>query len=171
MASIYESGPAKAGKEIGMYERTPENGDERDDKTRSAGLKTEDGRSSRGSNDGLASPMVVSPVRSQTGSKRGREGEVEAETEQKAWMNGASREAKGNADGSRKRQKVNEGTVENGCAPQQEQAPIPDRPMNAPHSEQPADVDVTIGEDGMVGGGLESPNLEEDGSEEGEVEA
>ncbi len=184
MASIYESGPAKAGKESGMYERTPENGDEREDKTRCAGLKTEDGGSSRGSNDGLISPGLVSPGGSQTGAKRVREEEEEEEegdagTEQRPSVNGAGHEANGsvvNQDGSRKRQKVNEDSARNGFARQQEQAPLPHRPTTAP---QPADTDppdsaaaTLAGEDTMViGGGLESPNLEEDGSEEGEVEA
>lgn len=180
MASIYESGPAKAGKESGMYERTPENGDEREDKTRSAGLRIEDGRSSRDSNDGLVSPVAVSPGDSQAGAKRGRAEEGEAETEQRPSLNGAGHEANGNAidlEGPRKRQKVNEEPPWNGFAPQPEQAPIAHRPTTAPHPEQPADAAqpdsaaATLAVDTMVENGLESPNLEEDGSEEGEVEA
>ncbi|KAF6225697.1 hypothetical protein HO133_009697 [Letharia lupina] len=180
MASIYESGPAKAGKESGMYERTPGNGDEREDKTRSAGVKIEDGRSSGGSNDGLASPMVVSPKGSQAGAKRGRQEEGEAETEQAPSVNGAGHEANGHAinqDGSRKRQKVKEEPSRNGFAPQPEQGPIPHRPTTAPNSEQPTDAAqpdgaaVALARDTKVEVGLESPQLEEDGSEEGEVEA
>ena len=175
MASIYENGPAKASKESGMYERTPESGDERDDKTRFAGLKMEDDGSSRGSNDGLISPGVVSSGASQAGAKRVRE-EGEAETEQRPSVNGADHEANGNAtnqDGSKKRQKVNQAPPRNGVAPQPEQV-ISRRPTTAP---QPADTDppdsaaATLAEDTMIEGGLESPNLEEDGSEEGEVEA
>lgn len=175
MASIYESAPTKAGKESGMYERTPENGDEREDKTRCAGVKIEDGASSGGSNDGLISPIIASPEDSQAGAKRGREEEGEAETEQRPSANGSSHEANGNArnqDGSRKRQKVNEATLRNGYAPQSERAPIPHRPTTAPHfPKQPAGAAATLAGDTMVHGGLESPNLEEDGSEEGEVEA
>ena len=172
MASIYEGGPAKAGKESGMYERTPEDGDEREDKTRCAGIKVEDGGSSRGSNDGLVSPVIVSPSGSQAGAKRGREEEGEADTEQRRSMNGASHEANGNAignDGSRKRQKVTEGQPRNGYATQREQIPIPHRPTTAPHPEEPATA--TPAGHAAVEAGLESPNGEEDGSEEGEVEA
>ena len=177
MASIYEGGPAKAGKEIGMYERTPENGDEREDKTRSAGLKIEDGRSSGGSNDGLVSPMVVSPGDSQQGRKRSRGKVGEAETEQKPSVNGAGHEANGSAvsqDSSRKKQKLNEESLRNGFARQHEQAPLPHRLTNAPHSEQPRQTDsaaAALAADATAEGGLESPKLEEDGSEEGEVEA
>lgn len=181
MAGVYESGPAKAGKESGMYDRTPEDGDERDDKTRSAGLKIEDGQSSRSSHDGLVSPMVVSPEGSQAGAKRGREEEGDAETGQKPSMNGVGHQVNNgvavNQDGSRKRRKVDEGAPQNGVAPQPEHAPIPHRPTTAPHSQQPADARqsdspaaLLVG-DTMVEGGMESPNLEEDGSEEGEVEA
>lgn len=180
MASIYESAPAKAGKESGMYERTPENGDEREDKTRSAGLKIEDGRSSRGSNDGIISPVAFSPGGNQAGAKRGRdeEEEGEAETEQRPSLNGASHDANGDAtseDGSRKRQKVDGEPPRNGCAPpRSEPVPIPHRPTTAPH---PADAaqrscaTATLAGDSTAEGGLESPSLEEDGSEEGEVEA
>ena len=180
MASIYESGPAKAGKENGMYERTSENGDEREDKTRSAGLRIEDGQSSRGGNDGLVSPVVVSPGDGQAGAKRGREEGGKAETEQRPSMNGAGHEMNGNAivqDGSRKRQKVSEEPPRNGFSMQPEQGPIPHRPSTAPHPEQPADATqpdssvATLVGDTVVESGLESPNLEEDGSEEGEVEA
>lgn len=180
MANVYESGPAKSGKESGMYERTPEDGDEREDKTRSAGLKTEDGQSSRGSNDGLVSPMVISPGDSQAGVKRGREEEGEAEPEQKPSINGVGHEANGdpiNRDGSRKRQKVDEERPRNGAALQPERAPRPHHPTAAPHSEKRADTAqaeiaaATLAGDTMVEGGLESPSLEEDGSEEGEVEA
>lgn len=174
MASIYEGGPTKAGKESGMYERTPENGDEREDKTRCAGRKVEEGRSSSGSNDGLISPVVDSPGDSQVGAKRGREEGGEAETAQGTSLNGAGHEANGttiNQHGSRKRQKVEEEPPQNGFAPPQEQAPIPHRPTTAPHTEQPADAAAKLAGNAMVGGGLESPNLEEDGSEEGEVEA
>ena len=180
MAGIYENGPAKAGKEVGMYERTAEDGNEREDKTRSAGLKIEDGRSSRDSNDGLVSPMIASPGGSQAGYKRGREEAGETEIEQRPSVNGAARETNGNAvdqDGSRKRQKVDEETLGNGCAPQQGQARIPHRPTTAPRSVKPGDAAqpdraaATLSRDAMVGGGLESPNLEENGSEEGEVEA
>ena len=186
MASIYENGPAKPGKEVGMYERTPENEDEREDKTRSAGHnKAEDGRSPTDSNDGLVSPpLIVSPEDSQAGSKRGR---VEAtESEQRPSVNGGPMyEANGNA--SRKRQKVHEATTppRNGCAPQQQQAAIPHRPttttITAPPSapETASSSAATLAGDsnstvqGGGGGGLESPNLEEEenGSEEGEVEA
>ena len=206
MANIYENGPAKnAGKEVGMYERTPEDGNEREDKTRSAGAghKVADdgsGHSSRdNSNDGPASPpMGPSPGdSSQAGYKRGRE---DTETEQRPSANGAAPEANGkpliNQDGSRKRQKVNEETLRNGSAPppppppppaQQGQARIPHRPTTtAPsRSEQPpppaaAQSDRaagTLARDATTGGGggdggLESPDLEENnGSEEGEVEA
>ena len=185
MASVYESGPAKAGKESGMYERTPEDGDEREDKTRSVGLKMEDGQSSRRSNDGLVSPMVISPGGSQAGAKRGREEEKEgeegeAETEQKPSMNGVGHEANGDAinqDGSRKKQRIDKEPSRNGSALSPRQAPIPHRPTVTPHSEgradtaQPDSAAVTLMGDTMVDGGLESPNLEEDGSEEGEVEA
>lgn len=177
MASIYESGPIKAGKENGMYERSPEDGDEREDKTRSAGLKIEDDRSSRGSNDGIPSPVVVSPGSSQAGAKRGREEEEEegeAEIEQRPSMNGAGHEANGNVmdqDGARKRRKVDEEPPQNGVALQPEQAPIPYRPTTAPHSEQPAGAAAKTVEDTMAEGGLESPNRVDDGSEEGEVEA
>lgn len=181
MASVYENGPAKAVKESGMYERTPEDGDEREDKTRSAGLKMEDGRSSRGSNDGLVSPTVISPGDSQAGAKRGREeGGGEAETEQKRSMNGVGHEANGDAinqDGSRKKQRVDKEPPRNGSALQPKQAPIPHRPTAAPQPERRADTAqpdssaATLTGDTMVEGGLESPNLEEDGSEEGEVEA
>lgn len=157
MAGIYENGPSKAGKESGgMYERTPENGDERDDKTR---LKIEDGATSPGvSNDGLVSPMVVSPEDSQAGAKRGREEDGgEAETEP---ANGSAHEANGNTinqDGARKRQRVNEEPSRNGYALQ---------------SAQLVGAAATPAGDMMdEEGGLESPNLEEDGSEEGEVEA
>lgn len=175
MASIYENGPAKASKESGMYERTPESGDEREDKTRCAGPRMEDDGSSGGSNDGLVSPGVVSPGGSQAGAKRVRE-EGDAETEQRPSVNGAGHEANGDAmiqDGPKKRQKVNQGPPRNGFAPQPEQV-ISHRPTTAP---QPADTDppdsaaATLVGDTMVEGGLESPNLEEDGSEEGEVEA
>ena len=170
MANIYENGPAKAGKEVGMYERTPENEDESEDKTRSAGHgKTEDGRSSRGSNDGLVSPLIISPEGSQAGGKRGREeaggggGERERETEQRPSVNGvAAHGANGNADGSRKSQKINEEPLRNGCAPPRQT--IPHRPTSstaAPQSQQPAQSE----------GGPESPDLEENGSEEGELEA
>ena len=164
MASIYEGGPTKPGKESGMYERTAENGDERDDKTRSAGPQIDDGRSSRGSNDGLVSPGGASPGGSQAGGKRGREAEEEEEEEEEeeagASANGASHDANGNTN-TRKKQKPNEETPRNGFDPQPPQAPIPHRSTPA----QPAATPV--GE-----GGLESPTLEEeDGSEEGEVEA
>ena len=182
MASIYENGPAKAGKEVGMYERTPENEDERDDKTRSAGHgKTEDGRSSRDSNDGLVSPLIVSPEGSQAGGKRGREEaaaggagggggerETETETEQRPSVNGTAAAAaaahhggaNGSADGSRKRQKITEDQpLRNGYAPPRHA--IPHRTA-APQSEQPAPKSE---------GGLESPDLEGNGSEEGELEA
>ncbi|KAL9136788.1 MAG: hypothetical protein Q9175_001998 [Cornicularia normoerica] len=163
MASIYESGPANAGKESGMYERTPENGDEREDKTRSTGLRIEDGRSPRVSNNGLVSPRVVSPEGSQVGAKRGRE--EEAETEQRSSVNGAAHEANGgaiNQDGSRKRQKVKAEPPRNAFTPRSKQ------PADAAQQESTA---ATIVGDTMVEVGLESPNLEEDGSEEGEVEA
>ena len=172
MASIYENGPAKAGKEVGMYERTPENEDEREDKTRSAGHgKIEDGRSSRGSNDCLVSPLIVSPEGSQAGGKRGREeagggrggGEREAETERRPSVNGVGAHgANGNADGSRKRQKITEEPLRNGCAPPRQT--IPHRPTTTaavPQSERPAQSE----------GGLESSDLEGNGSEEGELEA
>ena len=177
MASIYESGPAKLGKEAGMYERAPENGDERDDKTRSAALKLEDGRSSRASNEGPVSPPIISPGSSQAGYKRRRE-EGEVAVEQTPSLIGAGRGANGNAsspDGYRKRQKVSEQPIRNGSASQQEQAPLPHRPTTAPHSEQAAKTAqtdttaTTFTADTMADGGLESPNL--DGSEEGEVEA
>ena len=167
MASIYENGPAKAGKEVGMYERSPENEDEREDKTRSAGNnKIDDGRSSRGSNDGLVSPLIVSPEGSQVGYKRGRgEAGGERETEQRPSVNGAAHDANGNgnADGSRKRQKVNEETLRNGCAPGQA---IPHRTTTT-DTAVPADAAAYA----TAEGGLESPNVEENGSEEGEVEA
>ena len=172
MASIYENGPAKAGKEVGMYERTPENEDERGDKTRSAGHgKIEDGRSSRGSNDGLVSPLIVSPESSQAGGKRGREeaggggGQREMETEQRRPVNGvAAHGANGNADGSRKRQKVNEEPLRNGRAPPR-QTDMPHRPTAtaAPHPQS--------GRPAQSQGDLESPDLEGNGSEEGELEA
>ena len=170
MASVYENGPAKAaGKESGMYERTPENGDERDDKTR---LKIEDGAiSPGGSNDGLVSSVVVSPEDSQAGGKRGREddeGEAEMETEQRLSANGSAHEANGNTvnqDASRKRQRVNEEPPRNGYALQTEHK----QPSNTAQFDGAA---ATPAGDMMdEGGGLESPNLEEDGSEEGEVEA
>ena len=182
MASIYESGPAKAGKEVGMYERTPEDGDEREDKTRSAGLKVEDGRSSSGSNDGLVSPVAVTPKGSQVGCKRGRDegGDTET-TEQRSSANGARHEANGNdmnKAGSRKRPRVDEEALPNGAPPQQGQARIPHRPPTAPpHSQQPAGASqpdsaaATVTGDAMEEGGLESPGLDRDGSEEGEVEA
>lgn len=192
MASIYENGPAKnAGKEVGMYERTPEDGNEREDKTRSAGvghkMADDGGHSSRdNSNDGPVSPPIAfSPGdSSQAGYKRGRE---ETETEQRPSANGAAPEANGkppiNQDGSRKRQKVNEETLPNGSAPpppppQQGQARIPHRPTTAPSrsEQQPpaAQSDRGARDATVVGGGdgLESPDLEENnGSEEGEVEA
>ena len=169
MAGIYESGPAKAGKEAGMYERTLENGDESEDKTRSVGPKLEDGRSSMGS---PVSPTGISPVESsQAGHKRGREEAGETETEQRPSVNGTAHEAKGSAvnqDGSRKKHKVNEEPLRNGFTRQQGQASIPHRPGTA---EQPADA-ATIAGNATVEGGLESPNLDdENGSEEGEVEA
>ena len=180
MASIYESGPAKVGKEIGMYERTPENENEREDKTRSAGLKVEEGRSSSGSNDGLVSPMAISPEDSQAGCKRGRDEGGDADIEQRSSANGAHHKANGNDmnnAGSRKRPRVNEGPVRNGAPPQQGQAPIPLRHPTAPHSQQPADASqsdsapATFAGDAMLEGGLESPSVDKDGSEEGEVEA
>ena len=180
MAGIYESGPAKAGKEVGMYERTLENGDEREDKTRSVGLKMEDGRSSRGSNDGLVSPTVISPVgSSQAGYKRGREEAGETEMEQRPSVNGTAHEANASAvsqDGSRKKQKVNEGPLRNGFARQQGQASIPHRPstveQRAADAARPDNSAATSAGDAMGEGGLESPNLDdENGSEEGEVEA
>ena len=174
MASVYENGPAKAGKEVGMYERSPENEDEREDKTRSAGDgRIEDGRSSGGSNDGLVSPLIVSPEGSQAGGKRGHEdsggggGERETETERRPSVNGgAAHETNGNADGSRKRQKVNDAPLRNGCAPQRH-TDIPHRPTTtttttaAPQPERTAPSE----------GGLESPDLDGNGSEEGELEA
>lgn len=181
MASIYESGPAKAGKEGGMYERAPENGDGSDDKTRSAAPKIEDGRSSRDSNDGLVSPAVVSSGGSQAGAKRAREEEGATETEQRASVNGAGHEVNGNAinqDGSRKRKKANEEASRNGFAPRPAQALSPDRSMTAPQSEQPPDAPQSPNStaamragDQVAEGSLESPNFEEDSSEEGEVEA
>ena len=173
MASIYENGPAKAGKEVGMYERTPENEDESEDKTRSAGHgKTEDGRSSRGSNDGLVSPLIVSPDGSQAGGKRGREEaggggererEREMETKRRPSVNGVvAHGANGNADGSRKRQKINEEPLRNGCAPPRQTIPHRPTATAVPQSHPPAHSE---------GGGLESPDLEENGSEEGELEA
>lgn len=184
MARIYESGPARPGKEAGMYERAPENEDERDDKTRSAGLR--DGqRSSGASNEGPVSPPLISPGSNQAGYKRRHE-DGEAATGQTPSVIGAGREANGNAtspDGVRKRQKVGEQpVVRNGSSSQREQAPLPHRPTAAPHSEQSAraartdtttttTTTTTLTADTMVGGGLESPNLDEDGSEEGEVEA
>ena len=182
MASIYESGPAKAGKEIGMYERTPENVDEREDKTRSAagGLKIEDGRSSSGSNDGLVSPAAVSPEGSQAGTKRGRDEGGDAETTgQRSSANGARPEVNGNdmnKAGSRKRPRVDEEPLRNGTAPpQQGQARIPHRPPTAPpHSQPSAELSQPGGAAAVAAaaeGGLESPGLDKDGSEEGEVEA
>ena len=169
MASIYENSPAKASKESGMYERTPENEDGREDKTRSAGLsKTGDGGSSRGSNDSLLSPTVVSPEGSQAGAKRGREEEEEGEgeTEPQASVNGASHGANGDAvnhDGSRKRQKVNEKAPRNASDPKPGQASIPHRPTTARRPQQPGDK----AQPETAGG----TNVDEDGSEEGEVEA
>ena len=189
MASIYESGPAKAGKEIGMYERTPENVDERDDKTRSAaGLKIEDGRSSSGSNDGLVSPAAaVSPEGSQAaGYKRGRDEGGDAETgPRSSTANGTLPEVNGNdanKAGSRKRPRVDEEPpLRNGTAPpQQGQARIPHRPPTTapPHSQPQAEAShpdgaaaATFAGTAMVEAGLESPGLDKDGSEEGEVEA
>lgn len=164
MASIYENGPSKAGKESGMYERTPENGDEREDKTR---LKVEDGAiSPGGSNDGVVSPMVVSPEDSQAGGKRGREeDEGEAETEP---ANGSAYEANGNTinqDGGRKRQRVKEEPTRNGYPSQKEHK----QPVDA--SQLDGAAVTPVGDMMDEEGGLESPNLEEDGSEEGEVEA
>lgn len=215
MASIYENGPAKnAGKEVGMYERTPEDGNEREDKTRSAGgahkMANDDGggcghSSNRdNSNDGPASPTPIAPSpggnSSQAGYKRGHE-ETETEQQRPSATNGAAPEANGkapiiNQDGSRKRQKVNEETtLRNGSAPappppppQQGQARIPHRPTTAPsrsEQQQPPPAAYKIdraaagthardatGGGGGGGGGLESPDLEENnGSEEGEVEA
>lgn len=175
MAGVYENGPTKAGKESGMYERTPENGDEREDKTRRAGLKVEDGLSPGGSNDGLVSPVLASPEDSQAGAKRGREEEGEVESEQRLSANGSAHEANGS---SRKRQRVKEEPSRNGYASQTEQAPTSRRPgTTGPLSTQPANATQLDGAadtpaaDMMEEGGLESPNLEEDGSEEGEVEA
>ena len=178
MASVYENGPAKAGKEAGMYERSPENEDEREDKTRSAGHgRIEDGNSSRGSNDGLVSPLIVSPEGSQAGGKRGREelgggggggeSEQERETERRPSVSGvAAHGANGNADGSRKRQKINDAPpLRNGCAPPRH-TDIPHRPTTTtaapPQLERPAPSSE---------GGLQSPDLDGNGSEEGELEA
>lgn len=169
MASIYENSPAKASKESGMYERTPENEDGREDKTRSAGLsKIGDGGSSRGSNDSLLSPTVVSPEGSQAGAKRAREEEEgEVEPEQQASVNGASHGANGDAvnqDGSRKRQKVNEKPSRNASDPKRGQASIPHRPTTARRPQQQPGDEAQPENAGGV-------NEEEDGSEEGEVEA
>ena len=186
MASIYEGGPAKAGKDMGMYERTPEDGDERDDKTRCAGQKNEDGgtpgvsNNNNNNNDGLISPAIVSPVLSQAGSKRVHEGEAETEagleTGSRPSVNGVGHAANGYdevPDGSRKRQKVNDSNnshrkapLQNGSTSNREQAPtLPHRPSSTSHPEQPVTGLAT------VQSGLESPNLDDDGSEEGEVEA
>ena len=176
MASIYENSPAKGSKESGMYERTPENDDGREDKTRSAGRsKIGDSGSSGASNDRLLSPTVVSPEGSQSGAKRGREEEEEegeVEPQPQATVNGTSHGANGTAvtqARSTKRQKVTDEPSRNAVDPKPGQASIPHRPTTARHpqqqqqQQQPGD-EIQV----ETAGGV---NEEEDGSEEGEVEA
>ncbi|KAM0800474.1 cyclin-like protein [Usnea florida] len=174
MASIYENSPAKGSKESGMYERTPENDDGREDKTRSAGLrKIGDSGSSRGSNDSLLSPTVVSPEGSQAGAKRGREEEEEGEVEPQpqASVNGTSHGANGTAVNqarSTKRQKVTDEPSRNAVDPKPGQASIPHRPTTARHPQQQQQQQPGDEIQAETAGGI---NEEEDGSEEGEVEA
>ena len=180
MAGIYENVPSKAGNDGGIYGRTPEGGDEWNDKTRVVGVKIDGRRSSRGS---LEAPDV-SPMASVDGGERHAKREREdAAGEEKALsvINGAGKETNGEAlngeeqGNPRKRQRTNSEAAQH-RADEDHPNGLPARPRwiteaartEGPvlHAERPAEGAQT---GGIAGGGLVSPKLN-DVSEEGEVE-
>lgn len=80
MASVYENTPLRGGRDGGIYERTPEDGDEGDAKTRDRTERSDDFTGKDGSDSGL-SPGLVSG-RDRRPAKRGREAE---ESEQQVF--------------------------------------------------------------------------------------
>lgn len=79
MASVYENTPLRGGRDGGIYERTPENGNDMDAKTRERGEMREDFTAKENSESGMTS----SPLSKQDGRplKRAREAEETAEPE------------------------------------------------------------------------------------------
>ncbi|KAK4697668.1 protein BUR2, partial [Lecanoromycetidae sp. Uapishka_2] len=172
MADIYENAPPKAGREGGIYERTPEATDEDHDKTRAMASKTL-------SPEGSGGFRSVSPLSSRASDERPakRPREDEPDSQQTLVENGTQQSTNGNVtlrggyDSPRKRQRLSfESAQSDGVSETQRTidaivgnaAAMLAQPNGAAvYSEEEADIG---------GGGLVSPKLDND-VEEGEVEA
>lgn len=173
MADIYENSPPKAGREGGMYERTPEAIDEENDKTRAMASKTL-------SPEGSGGFLSVSPLSSRASEERPakRQREDDEESQQTLLANGTQHSTNGGDlslrngyDSPRKRPRLSfESNQSDGASETQRtidaiignaSAALAQPNSTAVHSEEEADGDR---------GGLVSPKLDND-VEEGEVEA
>lgn len=184
MAGTYEGAPSKAGKEGGMYARIPKMEDDGIDKTRAAKVRVGEPRSpGGGSFNGLGISPVDSAASETRHSKRAREDEVE--TEQKLVMNGECHETNGTIpiqdehNSPRKRQrKESDAARSHGLVDHSEEAlevgNHDDSAVTPPEQRAIATKlnGTTLHADELSDdGGLVSPKLDDDVSEEGEVEA
>ena len=198
MADIYESSPPKAGREGGIYERTPETTNEWNDKTRAAS-KT------RSPDPGSRRALSVSPISS--GASEGRhvkrKHEDEGPSQRTVGTNGISHSTNGGSPGldgqhgPNKRPRLSSESARSESAISQTQQTIDDIVASASAATLRVNGSATQGErmasgfrggggsatqgekiasgsrgggGGGSGGGLVSPKLDDD-VEEGEVEA
>lgn len=180
MASIYEGAPSKPGREGGMYERTPEIGVDADDKTRAARPRVGDRLDPEASVEVPNGTATGGLGYEERHAKRARDDGTEAD--QKPATNGAGYEAiqettSQDPNGSlRKRQRIEiEGSQPNGHDSQSEQAAVTDgtgRTLTGHSSDRALPIHAAAPAEKPVDeGGLISPKLDDDVSEEGEVEA
>ena len=166
MASIYEGGPSKAGKEGGIYEKSGEMGDEIGDRTRAA---RSPGGNLQSPEDHRINGLASSPARSESSEtmRAKRAQDEKYRVAPIALANGASHHVNGDAlrqddhISPRKRQRIDgNSTSSQGALPIQDQRDLVIQP-NGATSHPPEQSEA---------GGLVSPKLDEV-SEEGEVEA
>lgn len=171
MADIYEGSPPKAGREGGMYERSPAAIDQWNDKTRAMGSKTL-------SPEGSAGALSVSPTSSRRSEERPakRPREDEGDSQQTLMTNGTQHSTNGDVSGRdghdnpRKRQRLSSESVRSEGTAAQTQQTIDAIVESASTATLQSNGAVVHAEEEVDGGGLVSPKLDDD-VEEGEVEA